>query len=297
MKKLTKLSLLVLALCGFSVINAQVPPTAPPVLGYDAEDVLSFISDEYNEAFNLDQTPNYWGSTSSWDYTGTGDDAASVVVLNDLDWIAISLNGNAGLKDYEYVHVDVFCNVDTEFRIGFHRHYPDNREQYFPMIEEGTMVPGKWYSIDYALDDFFMGTTPGASGTWEGHAAHYLRFGGNMEAEEVKHEYANEIYVTNFVLFNGTPKCLGGVVRGETSISNAKEDVALNVYVKNGMLNYSSSEEIKGLNIYDIAGKLIASFSVNNMVGSTNVGELSSGIYIVSANYANGQVANLRIVK
>lgn len=290
MKTITKLSLIALLLCGFTFAKAQVPPTAPPDLTYPAEDVLSFISEKYGEAFPTMAT--IWEPPSSWNYTGTGDDQ-SIVVIRNLDWLPIALNGNASLKDYTYVHVDVFCNVNTKFRIGFHSHYPDNKEQYFPMIEEGTMEPGKWYSIDYSIDDFFLDG-------WEGNrAANYLRFGGNMPGES--NVYANEIYVTNFVLFNGEPTCLDGcIIEPPAGLLDVKESVPVpfNVSLAVNTLNCNSVETIKDINVYSVAGQIVGSVSnVNADSYKFDTSNLTSGAYIVSAKFANGAVSTKRIIK
>lgn len=286
MKTITQLSFIVMLLCGFSFAKAQVPPTAPPDLAYPADDVLSFFSEKYGEAFpNMASAP--WGQTSTWDYTATGDDEG-LIVLKNLEWLPIALAGNADIKQYSYVHVDVFCNTETLFRIGFHRHYPDTREQYFPMIEATSMVPGKWYSIDYPIADFLV--------SWENYAAHYLRFGGNMEGETYK--YADEIYITNFLLFNGEPTCLGGVVRNDnSSISSVSDDLEFNLFVADNKLNYSAKESIKSINIYSVSGQIVKTISVNALASDSDISNLASGVYIVSAEFKNGKKANLSIIK
>lgn len=285
MKKLTRLSVFAVMLCGFSFMHAQVPPTAPPDPEYPADQVLSFFSEKYGEAFP--DMATVWNPPTSWDYTATGDEEAGIIVIRNLDWLPIALGGNAQLKNYEYVHIDVFCNEETQFRVGFHRHEPGNEEKYFPMIEKEDMVPGKWYSIDYSLDDFFINEWGG------GFDAHYLRFGGEVDGP---HDFSDEIYITNFILFNGTPTCLGGVVREPTGINGAKEATAFNEYAVNGTLHVSSGEIISKLDIYNVAGQLVKTIAMENTTGAFNVAGLNTGIYMVAAQYADGKNANQRIV-
>lgn len=289
MKTITGIGLIALFLCGFSTMKAQVPPTAPPDLPYPSEDVLSFFSEKYGEAFPTMET--IWGPTSSWSYTATGDDAAGLIEIKDLDWLPIRLNGSAQLKNYYYVHIDVYCNEETDFRIGFHRHYPDTKEQYFPMIEKGSIAPGKWYSIDYSLDDFFLAG-------WEAYDAHYLRFGGEVDLNGYKPQWSNQIYITNFVLFNGEPECLGGVVRDGSSVKYVKDDNnSFDAFIKNGSLNYSAQETIGQINIYSVTGQSIASFNAGNAMGSYDVSHVPSGVYVVSAAVGDGKIVTKRIVK
>lgn len=282
MKTITKLSLIVVLLCGFSFANAQVPPVAPPDLEYDAEDVLSFFSEKYGEKFPEMASPT-WEQTATWDYTATGDDQG-VLILRDLGWLPIALGGNAEIKAYDYVHVDVFCNEATLFQIGFHRHYPDTKEQYFPLMEEGAIVAGKWYSIDYPMADFLM--------EWENNAAHYLRFGGG------ENEYSDEIYVTNFILFNGEPTCLGGIVRdNESGFLNPMSDYSFDVYVSNNSLKCTAVETIKTINIYNLTGQAVSSIEVNEFAVTVDLSSLVTGTYIISAELKNGAVVSKRFIK
>lgn len=51
MKTITKWMLMAAVVCGSTMVSAQVPPVAPPDLDYPAEDVLSFFSEKYGEAY------------------------------------------------------------------------------------------------------------------------------------------------------------------------------------------------------------------------------------------------------
>lgn len=269
--------------CGSTVVSAQVPPVAPPDLDYPAEDVLSFFSEKYGEAYP-DMSAPVWGQTATYDYTATADGLAGILVLRDLGWLPIALGGNAEIKSYEYVHVDVFCNEETMFQIGFHRHYPDTKEQYFPLIEKGVMEAGKWYSIDYPIADFLV--------DWGPNAAHYLRFGGEGEGLV----YSDEIYVTNFICFNGEPTCLDGVVRETTALDNVfASDVK--TYINGQNLYCKASEIIKSVRVYNVAGQEVKSVSANQPFVALDVADLADGMYVVSLDFANGQKSSSKVMK
>ena len=285
MKTITKWMLMAAFACSSTMVSAQVPPVAPPDLEYPAEDVLSFFSEKYGEAYPNMNAPS-WGQTATYDYTATGDETAGLLVLRDLGWLPIALNATAEIKSYEYVHVDVFCNEETMFQIGFHRHYPDTKEQYFPLIEKGTMKAGKWYSIDYPMADFLI--------EWGSNGAHYLRFGGEGEGLE----YSDEIYITNFVCFNGKPTCLGGVVRGESAGLNDNVYAAdLQVYISGQNMLCKASENIKSVSLYNVLGQAVKTVSVNQTSATIDVADLTDGMYVVLVEFANGQTVSRKIVK
>lgn len=283
MKTITKWMLMAAVVCGSTMVSAQVPPVAPPDLDYPAEDVLSFFSEKYGEAYP-DMSAPVWGQTATYDYTATADGLAGILVLRDLGWLPIALGGNAQIKSYEYVHVDVFCNEETMFQIGFHRHYPGNKEQYFPLIEKGVMKAGKWYSIDYPMADFLV--------DWGANDAHYLRFGGEGEGLV----YSDEIYVTNFICFNGEPTCLGGVVRESTALDNVyASDVK--TYINGQNLYCKASEIIKSVRVYNVAGQEVKSVSANQPFVALDVADLADGMYVVSLDFANGQKSSSKVMK
>lgn len=307
MKSITKISLIALFLCGFSVMNAQVPTYTPPALEYDAEDVLSFVSDNYPDARDL-TTPN-WGAVSKWSYSATADatdDTGLVILLSGMDeeipagetatlyeWVAIQLTPLVETKAYEYFHIDVYCNEETDFRVGMHSNYPVNAEVYYPAIAKGTMVPGKWYSIDYPIADLkYAEGDNSETAAWIGdneapRNANLLRFGNGPDI----FDYSGGIYVTNMLFFNGEPTCLGGVVRDqESSINYVKDDNSFSASIKNGKLNYNAAETIGQVNVYSVTGQLAASFDANNTSGSYDVSDMASGVYVISASVGNSVV-------
>ena len=293
MKTITKFSFIAMLLCSFSFAKAAVPPTAPPDLTYDAEDVLSFFIEKYGEFTEL-STPN-WGQKSTWDYTATGDDEGLILISN-LEWLPIQNKASAETKKYEYCHIDIFCNEATDFRLGFHSNYPVNsNEVYFPAIKSTSMVAGKWYSIDYPIGDLKYDAKDEETTSWtvsNGFAnANLIRFGNAAD----KYTYSKEIYITNLILFNGEPTCLGGVVRGGSSIGNDVDDLAFNAYVANNELNYSAKETISSIDLYNVSGQKVKSVNVD--ASTSDISNLASGVYIVAAKFANGEKANLRIVK
>jgi hypothetical protein len=349
MKSITNLglktSLSAAALCAsISFANAQVPPVAPPDLPHAPENVLSFFSEQYGMTFETTMTSPNWGQSATWDYTASADEKLAIAInnLGDKGWLPITLGGTADLRNYYYVHIDVFCNEATNFRIGFQRHYPDNLEHYFPMIKKDSMKAGKWYSIDYSLDEFFES----GYGTGPQCVTHYLRFGGESQLGDYVPTWSNEIYIANFVLLGEgcTPTALGGKViedtdygnggngnddngnddngnddngnndddddtgnnddddddntgQEETGINSPKDESGFSAYVAGNELRYSAKEAIRSIHVYSLAGQTVKIFEVNGLASKADVSGLASGVYIVSAELANGRKANIKVIK
>jgi hypothetical protein len=286
---------------------AETPPTTgSPIQTYPAADVLSFIGDTYmdkNVELILSPLPN-WGQTATWDYVGTADPERSCVIIRGLGgggdpekkWIPIQINSPYEIKNYQYVHVDVYCNEPTSFRIGFHTNHPSDVEIYFPTIQAEDMTPGKWYSIEYPLSDLFGGTLISAKGekwpTAENGSpanANLLRFGNELDAT-----YSDEIYIDNVFVFNGNPKFLGGSSSFLKKVTT--DDFTLYPTLVSSAFTWNSQKEIQKLTVYNITGQAVK--SVESPAENTiDIAALSAGTYIVSVQFADGTTTDKRIVK
>ena len=314
MKTFTKFGLTAALVCGAAVVNAAEPTYAPPVPTYPTEDVAPIFCETYGEPTEL-STPN-WGAVSQWTYSGTADGSMGVLLLSGMDqegpieaddptgtvyeWVAIQLNPLIETKLYTYFHVDVYCNEETDFRIGLHSNHPQDIELYFPNIERGTMEPGKWYSIDYPIADLKYAQADNAvqEGMWlDGEKfrnANLLRIGNGPDL----FDYSGEIYIANIYLFNGEPTCLGGkIIEPEESGVDMVEQNNFRAFVSNEELTCSANNAIETLNVYSVTGQLVKSVAAGQQSLNLNVADLTDGLYVVAAELANGQKATLRIVK
>lgn len=316
MKTFTKIGLAAALVCSAAMANAQTltePTYAPPVPDYPVEDVAPIFCDVYDpDGTKCVLSDPKWGAVSTFDYAGTADGSTGALVFLGMDqeqpadvtdtfyeWVAISLKPNVNTKTYTYLHVDVYCNEETDFRIGLHTYYVPSTasalEAYFPAIESESMTPGKWYSIDFPLTELkYTQEDNQPSLDWGGAAAALLRIGNGPDL----FDYAGEIYATNIYLFNGEPKCLGGkVIEPESGIAAIENNYGFNTFVSNNMLNCRANETIKAINVYSVTGQVVKSVEVNNLTSNLSIADLTAGIYVVSAELANGQVASARIMK
>lgn len=303
MKTITKLSLVAFVLCGFSFANAGVPAVAPPVPSYSSDKVFALFADTYrSDVYTGFKNLNNWGGgIGSYSFKATGDEMETVMLISGMNnatgYLAIQMNPippEIKQNDYQYMHLDIFCNEATYFRLGMETWNPiEGMKLYAPTIKPTDMVAGKWYSIDYPLTVFGGITSAGVN---------ILRFGNteNLEAgiNAADINYSGEIYLANFYFFNGVANCLGGKVIGaESGISNPVSEYSFNAYVSGNSLKCTATETIKKIDVYSITGQLVSSTKSNGFDAVANISTLGNGSYIVSAELANGVIVSKRFVK
>ena len=252
---------------------------------------------------------------SQWAYAGTVSGNTGVLQLIGMDqegpidaddpegtmyeWIAITIGNAPVTKDYTYLHVDVWCEEETDFRIGFNTYYLPStgagQECYFPVIESESMEPGKWYSIDIPIADCkYTQAENEPTIDWGGAQANVLRIGNGPDL----FDYAHIIYAANIYLFNGEPTCLGGkIIEPEESGVDMVEQNNFRAFVSNEELTCSANETIETLSVYSVTGQLVKSVAAGQQSLNLNVADLTDGLYVVAAELANGQKATLRVVK
>jgi hypothetical protein len=254
------------------------PTTAAPVPEYDG--TTDIVRSLYNSTETYADvtwfSPAWGGDQVTPDYAEAGEDG-ECMLLKGLGYVALQIDKPFNLRDdVQYVHVDIYANENTDFRLGFQSW--TGGEHYFPAIKYTT--PGEWYSIDFPIAlvlPFF------------GKDVNVLRIGGDEDETFV---YADEIYVDNIYAFGGTPKN----PYNPTGIKAVKEG-SFNIYPSavRETLNFQSDLAIKNIAIYSVAGQKVRSFQ--NVTVSVNVSNLGTGIYIVSAQLANGKTISKKIVK
>ena len=213
MNKIYQKSILALLLLYGIQLYAQVPIVEAPKPDYPASDVKSLYSDEYTPLTALSVLP--WGQTSILNYVKVG--TGEAMQLINLQWLPIGLQDNTNVSTMQYLHIDVFCNEVSPFRLGFvtwGMAGNPNTEVYTPYM---TLVPGHWYSIDYPMTYFkerdISGQILGA-----------MRFGDDDGTV-----YSKEIYVDNIYFFNGTPKNLYEADQAPTQAAPTPKRASANV--------------------------------------------------------------------
>jgi hypothetical protein len=292
MKKMIYQMLCLSVLFGFQSLYADTPPTvAAPVPPYPRGDVHSFIGETYGEDRLLS---TQWDPPTSYDYASAGDDGSCFLIRGlgapgeNQRWLPLKLTRTTPegadlvrLKDYQYVHIDVYCNEPTYFKFGFHTHYPYDCEQYFPTIQPDDMTPGQWYSIEYPLADFL--NTP----KWSMGDAALLRFRNDDEV----YPASNEIYIDNFFVFVGTPHFL------PSSLEKVQGGNGLKIYpsIVSESFTVETQTAIQKISIYNVTGQVVK--ELTTLSGSINISDLSAGTYIVSVLSADGSRVSKRIIK
>lgn len=279
MKKFTQLVCMTFLFCGTQTINAQTPVTAAPLPQYDNHDVICFYngSAKYPQVTDISALP--WGQPATYDFAET-ESGEECMLVEGLGWLPIGLaKRQPGVLDMEYMHVDVYCNEETYFQIGFQGYGDGGSETYFPGFNYNT--PGKWYGIDYPLNlmtkqGFNLGLT------------NVLRIGGGS------HEYSQEIYLDNIFVFIGEPTNLYD--DNQTSIvQNQKKEIFIYPSIINTAFNIDSECEIENVQVYDMTGKIVTFFEKESH--DFNISHLSAGTYFIKARLMDGDIVCRKIIK
>lgn len=276
MKKFTFIMSLVLSF-GIQNANAQDPTVAAPVPEYPLSSVLSFYSgsQKYPDATTLSTLS--WGQTATYDFAEAGD--SECIVVKDLGWLPIGMaRRQPDVLNHQYLHVDIYCNEETDFQIGFQGYGDGGAETYFPAIRYTTT--GRWYGIDYPLQlmtdqGFNLGLT------------NVLRIGGGAGKS-----YASRIYLDNIFVFTGEPTNPWE----ESSItSNLKADLTIYPTQVRESFFVTTDEQIKNIEITNAAGQKV--ISIENPDENINISSVSSGLYLVKVVLENGASTTKKIIK
>lgn len=278
MKKFTLIFSSALLLCGSLFVKAQDPTTAAPIPTYPASDVISFYSGSltYPEATALSTLP--WGQPATYDFAEAGDQECMIV--KDLGWLPIGLaKRQPGVLEKTYLHVEIYCNEETDFQIGFQGYGDGGAETYLPAIKYTT--PGKWYGIDYPLSEmtkqgFNLGLT------------NVIRVGGGAGKT-----YSSKIYLDNIFAFNGEPTNLWD---GGASINDAK-GTELTIYptVVSESFSIITEASVQQVKVYNAVGQQV--LSLGNVEDIVNISNLNSGVYLVAVTTDNGASITKKIIK
>lgn len=280
MKKFTLITCLAFLFCGFHSVKAQDPTAGAPVPTYLADDVISFYSGNqtYPQVTDLSTLP--WGQTATFDYAEAGGDGGECIVVNNLGWMPIGLaKRQPGVLNMQYCHVDIYCNEETDFQVGFQGYGDGGSETYFPAIKYTTL--GQWYGIDYPLNlmteqGFNLGLT------------NVLRIGGGAGKT-----YASKIYIGNLFVFNGEPTNLWT----PSAINSAQNDKKLVIYptVVSESFTINSESAVKSVEMYSSVGQRVVSLKGSN--NEVNVSGLNAGVYIVTVTLEDGTKSTEKLIK
>lgn len=273
MKTITSLFSIAAMLGSVQLVSAQAPTVAAPTPTYPAEDVISIYSVTYDSPLTEFKFQDNWytkGETTTSTDVEIGDDAA--LKITDLQWASYNMKPEIKFRGYDYVHVDVYSNEETEFCIGFQNWVP-GEEVYSSFVK---VEAGKWNSYDFDLADIYL--------TNDGRNANVLRINHD---EPDGTQFAKEIYVSNIYVYKGEPQ--------QGSVNTVADDSSVNVFptAVTSTVNIQSPIPVKGISVYSVSGALTGKYTGN----SIDLSNLEKGVYILSIEQADGQAINKRILK
>lgn len=282
MKKITNLIAVTALLCCSQFANAQEPTVAAPTPGYPETDVIAFYGKTYAPAAeNKLQLRTNWGLKEE-NFVDDYINKDAVLHMINLEWSAFSIDGNANVTDYDYLHFDFWVDQDCKFVISVTWNFPEMGDSYSDIFD---LKANEWNSMDFPIKSF----------DWPVENKNYVINGFRLgsrdgEYEELSKQYAPNIYVSNIFAYKGEP--------GVTGINSAKANAETNVYptTVTDYITINSKDMVESVNIYNVSGLLTGSY---NMAGENqiNLSALQAGSYIVSIKLANGETVSKHIIK
>ncbi|HAH54879.1 MAG TPA: hypothetical protein DCM02_06250, partial [Flavobacterium sp.] len=87
------------------------------------------------------------------------------------------------------------------------------------------------------------------------------------------------------------------VVYSDATLSNPDFDKSrFTTYIKNEVLYLNSSNEMSSAEVFDISGKIIDSFKVNDVLNYTRKFNHAEAVYIVKVRFLNGMITNQKLI-
>ena len=253
-------------------VTINTPSDAPSVPSIDASNVISLYSDAYtNVASN---------KAPGWGENNAEESYASNNVMRSENFLPFALDASIDISSKDKLHVDVWLDplpaAGAGLLIKLLATENGPNEGNF-IYEKTNLVAGSWNSIDIPLSSFTQ-----AQGTWNATAQ------ANVNQVLVDIVDDTTIYIDNVYFYK----------EGPTASVNAVDIVGFKMYPNpaNNSLNISAKETISSVEIFNILGSKVKSFTMNGLAKKLDINDLKSGVYMVRFT-ANGNVGTSKFIK
>lgn len=204
MKKFTHILAMAAAMMTAGFAQAQ-SPTDPPVAQWNAEDIYCIYAadgDQYKPAEGTAmEVLTTWGETDAVSDDEAGDYAALRVTRGGGDFTPWQFSKAQNWSDYQYLHMDVWANEDSQFYLSF-RNWSAGVHSASDVVQ---LKAGQWYSLDFDLSTFAWSEKNGL----QERIVNVLVLGGEGEGIWASAKKASRVYVTNILCHNAVK---GGTV-------------------------------------------------------------------------------------
>lgn len=246
-------------------IDIPVAPTPTHL----AENVRSAFSDSYELATKADpQWVNYAGKTSVQIVEYADGDGQKVLEMKDLSTGGINIS-NWNISMCDSIHIDVYRygeDGDGSFQFGLNSDdWSGKKFHFLENFEWPATKTGEWVSFNVPLDEFDS----------------LVKLTGiiMMQFKGSGTFYVDNIYAWYDAPVNGLPS-----VQVQQSLWNSQ-------------LGLQAAEDIETVDIYNMAGQQIMTCVTQGRAVQIDLSTLPSGSYVAVATLANGQKANVQVVK
>ena len=260
-------------------------PTTPPTR--DAADVISLFSDAYDD-ITFDEFGTTWDSAEYTDETIAGNNVKKVSFASgqNATFLALDFTSNRiNATDFTHLHIDIWTETETldksfNHKLSIHANEAAGETSAIEFSTTNASSPalpnpnpGDWISYDIPLSSF---TIAG---------------GGTLSRDKVGQYLITSnlgvVYVDNIYIYrDGTASVDNNKLLGFSMFPNPAKT----------QLQISAKETITKADVFNVLGRNVKSFTVNNTSTSLDISELSKGIYLIKYESA-GRVGTAKFIK
>ncbi|MDD3079823.1 MAG: T9SS type A sorting domain-containing protein [Paludibacter sp.] len=241
---------------------AALPAAPTPALSEDK--VISIYSDAYTNVSGTNFYPGWGQTTVASEVALSGNNAMK---YSNFNYQGIELGSHVDASGMTKVHIDIYPTTETSVRLTPISQTPTTQELPTSL---GTLIADQWNSFDIPLStytnvvmsDIFQFKLDGGTG--------------------------NTFYMDNLYFFNDTA----------TSVKDVSEDQNVKCYINNaGQLVINSSAKITSVVIRNLLGQSLKSVKTNSSELMLNLGNITSGHYLVTFENIDGLTITRKVVK
>ena len=260
-------------------------PATPPTR--NSADVISLFSDAYTD-IDISEWGTTWDSAAITDETIAGNNVKKVSFSSgqDATYLAVAFTGNRiNANDYTHFHIDIWtetATLDRSFNHKFSIH----------ANEEAGETSAIEFSTYNASNPALPNPNPGGWITYNIPLSSFTIAGGGTADRDKIGEYLitsnlGVVYIDNIYFYReATASIENNNLLGFSMFPNPASN----------QLKISAKEAISNVNVFDVSGKKVKSFTVNNTNTTLDISDLSEGVYLIKYKSA-GKAGAAKFIK
>jgi hypothetical protein len=268
---------------------ADPAPTDAPVIPptRNSADVISLFSDAYTD-ISISEWGTTWDSASITNETFAGNNVKKVSFSssdNATFVVADFTDNRINTSGFTHFHIDIWtetATLDKSFNHKFSNHANEQPNETSAVEFSTTNAsnpalpdpnPGGWISYDIPLSSL---TIAG---------------GGSADRDKIGQYIITSnlgvVYIDNIYFYKDTPASIeNNDLLGFSMFPNPVSN----------KLKISAQEAISSVNVFDVSGRKVKSFTINNTNTTLDISDLSEGVYLIKYKSA-GKAGAAKFIK